>query len=181
MHILIHPSCFPGQLKKDKSGESNCSNCCVIVWHLILHHLILFLSKRWGRGMGSDSAPTWSFSPAGLFSVERTLASTYWLFTKASLWYQYRGILGGFSGNIYGHFFFNVMNLQGRKKGGFWLITNICKFFIRLKFSCVLLKKNSGNSSYPVIHCTFNPYFIFCAFLQVLIMHSVRICESFTN
>lgn len=31
-----------GQLKKDKSGESNCSNCCVIVWHLILHHLVFF-------------------------------------------------------------------------------------------------------------------------------------------
>ena len=40
--------CFPGHNKKDKRGESSCSNCCIIAWPSLPEHwlyIILHFSK----------------------------------------------------------------------------------------------------------------------------------------
>ena len=101
---------FAGQLKKDKSGESNCSNCCVIVWRLILHHLLVILIQKMeelGHGAMFRQTPTdgrhHHHHHRGWFPWQQRLWHLH--FTKASLWYHYRGIfyyyLGGVSGNIW--------------------------------------------------------------------------------
>ena len=90
---------FAGQLKKDKSGESNCSNCCVIVWRLILHHLLVILIQKMeelGHGAMFRQTPTdgrHQHHHRGWFPWQQRLWHLH--FTKASLWYHwyhYRGI-----------------------------------------------------------------------------------------